>query len=191
MSQSLKFVQEHLDEAAPTDVSEVFGAWQELVERLRAKVAARFELERDPSTEVLEDFGSDDGPRGRVRAYSGPEVDWMVHSWHGQRRASFANLHLTVWLGPQVKVPAPRHGAAGAGPQGWFYLDSVPRSYMVDDAEYYDRYYEPVNERVGAGAPSRPRVRVLRQPRRLHPGQPLADRLLLLVSGRPSATSTW
>ena len=58
MSQSLKFVQEHLDEAAPTDVSEVFGAWQELVERLRAKVAARFELERDPSTEVLEDFGS-------------------------------------------------------------------------------------------------------------------------------------
>ena len=29
MSQSLKFVQEHLDEAAPTDVSEMFGdvAW--------------------------------------------------------------------------------------------------------------------------------------------------------------------
>jgi hypothetical protein len=146
MSQSLKFVQEHLDEAAPTDVSAVFGAWQELVERLRAKVAARFELERDPSTEVLEDFGSDDGPRGRVRAYTGPEIDWMVHSHMENAAHGFCNVHLTIWLGPHVKVP--HFGMAlGCFPQGWVYLDSVPRSYLVTDTESFDRYFEPVNER--------------------------------------------
>ena len=45
MSQTLKSVQEHFDEAAPTDVTEIFGTWLELVERLKAKVADRFELD--------------------------------------------------------------------------------------------------------------------------------------------------
>ena len=81
---SLKYVQEHLDAAGPADVTAAFADWQALVERLKDKVAARFELQRDPSTEPLEAFddgGTGSGARGRVRGYTGPEIDWMVHSY--------------------------------------------------------------------------------------------------------------
>ena len=146
MSQSLKYVQEHLDESGPTDVSETFATWSALVERLKARVSERFALERDPSSEALEDFGGETGAKGRVRTYSGPEIDWMVHSHMENAAAGFCNVHLTIWLGPQVKVP--HFGMAlGCFPQGWVYLDSVPRSYLVTDTDSFDRYYEPVNER--------------------------------------------
>ncbi|MFD1827360.1 MULTISPECIES: oxidoreductase [Mumia] len=146
MSQSLKYVQEHLDESGPTDVSETFATWLALVERLKDRVAERFELERDPSSEALEDFGGDTGAKGRVRTYAGPEIDWMVHSHMENATAGFCNVHLTIWLGPQVKVP--HFGMAlGCFPQGWFFLDSVPRSYLVTDTDSFDRYYEPVNAR--------------------------------------------
>ena len=45
---------------------------------------ARFETTRDPSTLGLETYGTyPDGPGGSLAAYSGPEVDWLVHSWLG------------------------------------------------------------------------------------------------------------
>lgn len=146
---SLKYVQEHLDAAGPADVTAAFADWQALVERLKDKVAARFELQRDPSTEPLEAFddgGTGSGARGRVRGYTGPEIDWMVHSYMENASLGFCNVHLTIWLGPQVKVP--HFGLAlGCFPQGWLYLDSVPRSYLVTDTDSFDRYYEPVNAR--------------------------------------------
>ncbi len=146
---SLKYVQEHLDEAGPSDVTATFADWQALVERLKDKVAARFELQRDPSTEPLEAFddgGTGSGARGRVRGYTGPEIDWMVHSYMENASQGFCNVHLTIWLGPQVRVP--HFGMAlGCFPQGWLYLDSVPRSYLVTDTESFDKYYEPVNAR--------------------------------------------
>lgn len=146
---TLKYVQEHLDEACPSDVSATFADWTALVESLKDKVAARFELERDPSTEILENFddgGTGSGARGRVRGYTGPEIDWMVHSFMENAELGFCNVHLTIWLGSQVKVP--HFGMAlGCFPQGWVYLDSVPRSYLVTDTDSFDRYYEPVNTR--------------------------------------------
>lgn len=146
---SLKYVQEHLDEAGPSDVTATFAEWQALVERLKDKVMARFELERDPSTEPLEAFddgGTGSGARGRVRGYTGPKIDWMVHSFMENASQGFCNVHLTIWLGPHVKVP--HFGMAlGCFPQGWLYLDSVPRSYLVTDTDSFDRYYAPVNER--------------------------------------------
>ena len=145
MSQNLKSVQEYFDEAPPTDISELFGTWLDLVERLKARLAERFELTRDPSSEVLESFGGKDGgPTGRVRTYAGPEIDWMVHSHMENAAMGFCNVHLTVWLGPQVKVP--HFGMAlGAFPQGWVYLDSVPRTHLLTDTDSFDRYFEPLN----------------------------------------------
>ena len=35
--------------------------------------------------------------------------------------------------------------ALGCFPQGWLYLDSVPRTYLATDTESFDRYYEPLN----------------------------------------------
>lgn len=145
MSQTMKHVQDYLDEAGPSDVSATFEQWLALVERLKAKVAARFELERDPSTEDLDRFDGVGGAAGRVRGYSGPEIDWMIHSHMENAALGFCNVHLTVWLGPQVKVP--HFGMAlGCFPQGWLYLDSVPRTNLLTDTDSFDRYYGPVND---------------------------------------------
>ena len=112
-------------------------------------MAARFELTRDPSTEHLENFddgGTGSGARGRVRGYTGPEIDWMVHSHMENATQGFCNVHLTIWLGPHIKVP--HFGMAlGCFPQGWLYLDSVPRTYLATDTDSFDRYYEPLNAR--------------------------------------------
>ncbi len=145
MSQNLKSVQEYFDEAGPTDVSALFTDWLALIDRLSAKVQQRFELTRDPSTLDLESFSSENGPEGSVRAFSGPEVDWMVHSHMQSAAMGFVNVHLTIWLGPHVKVP--HFGMAlGAFPQGWMFLDSVPRSNLLVDTESFDKYYAPIND---------------------------------------------
>lgn len=145
MSQTLKSVQEFYDEAPPTDITEIFGTWMELVDGLMDKVSRRFDLTRDPSTEVLESFcGENGGPTGRIRGYAGPEVDWLIHSHMENATQGFANIHLTIWLGPQIKVP--HFGVAlGAFPQAWIFVDSVPRSNLLVDTDSYDRYYGPLN----------------------------------------------
>ncbi|MEU5983450.1 hypothetical protein [Streptomyces sp. NPDC047434] len=146
VSETLKAVQDMTDEASVTDVTETFVQWQELLAELKEKIDARFELRRDPSTEELETFGARaDGPRGSLAGYTGPEIDWMIHSWVGDPERGFVNLHLTVWLGPHVRVP--HLGIALlCWPGGWFYLDSVPRASLVADGDYYDRYYAPAEE---------------------------------------------
>ena len=145
MSETLKAVQDMTDEAPVTDVTETFVRWKHLLGELKEKVEARFELARDPSTEELESFGEAGGPRGSLAGFSGQEVDWMIHSWVGDPERGFVNLHLTVWLGPHIRVP--HLGLALlCWPGGWFYLDSVPRADLVADADYYDRYYAPAEQ---------------------------------------------
>ena len=147
MAETLRHVEDMVDNSPAVDVHETFHLYQELLGELKAKIDARFELQRDPSTLELESYGQyPDGPGGSLAAYSGPEVDWMVHSYMENASLGFCNVHLTIWLGPQVKVP--HFGLAlGCFPQGWLYLDSVPRSYLVTDTDSFDRYYEPVNAR--------------------------------------------
>ncbi len=68
----------------------------------------------------------------------------MVHSFMGTPARSFSNMHLTVWLGPQIDVP--HFGfALGTIPDLFCYLDLVPRADLVSDLDYLDRYYEPRN----------------------------------------------
>ncbi len=145
MSSNLKSVQEYFDEAGPTDVTALFADWKGLTDRLAAKVHNHFELERDPSSEEFEAFSSENGPSGSVHAYAGPEIDWMIHSHMENAALGFVNVHLTIWLGPQVRVP--HFGMAlGAFPQGWLFLDSVARSNLMVDTDSYDKYYGPLNE---------------------------------------------
>ncbi|MGI5268782.1 oxidoreductase [Nonomuraea sp. CA-218870] len=143
MNETLQNVEEMVGRAPVVDVTEAFQQWQDLLGELTAKIEARFELTRDPSTASLESYGTyPDGAGGRLAGFSGPEIDWMVHSWIGNPKASFVNLHLTVWLGPHVRVP--HLGIALLlWPEGWFYVDAVPRGDLVGDTDYYDRYYAP------------------------------------------------
>ncbi|MEU8900319.1 oxidoreductase [Nocardia sp. NPDC048505] len=141
--ETVQHVEQMVDATERTDVTATFQQWRELLGELKDRIATRFELTRDPSTTALETYGdAASGPAGSLAAYSGPEIDWLVHSWIGDPRTGFVNLHLTVWLGPQYRVP--HLGCALLlWPQGWFYVDAVPRGDLVGDGAYFDRYYAP------------------------------------------------
>lgn len=146
MPETFKSVEQFVDETAGSlDTTEVFARLQAVVQTAHDKVAGRFELDRDSSTDRFEDYGKDAGLDATVRGYVGPEVDWLVHSWVANHAQSFTNLHLTLWLGPQVRVP---HLAIALGtfPVPWCYLDLVPRSDLAVDLDSLDRYYTPLNE---------------------------------------------
>lgn len=141
MSETLKHVEDMVDGTPRADVTETFEEWRNLLSGLRDRIAARFELTRDPSTADLDSYGdAAAGPSGSLAAYSGPEVDWLVHSWIGDPRTGFVNLHLTAWLGPQINVPH-LGTALLLWPDGWFYTDAIPRGDLVGDTGYFDRYY--------------------------------------------------
>lgn len=136
---------ELVDARPEVDTTEAYADLWRLIADLKAKVFGRFALQADPSTSEFADYGVQDGPRGQLTGYTGSEVDWAVHSWLGNPAFSFSNMHLTVWLGPQVRVP--HLGIAfGTMPDLWCYLDYVPRSDLMVDLEALDTYYEPVNE---------------------------------------------
>ena len=146
MSETTQSVADHVDASgSAVDVSQSYQRLWSLISELHEKVAARFELARDPSTLPLESYGAEGGPQGTLRAYTGPEIDWLVHAWLADTAHSFCNMHLTAWLGPQIRVP--HLGLAfGTFPDMWVYIDSVPRADLMVDLDYLDRYYGPVNE---------------------------------------------
>jgi len=132
------------DQAGPVDTTAEFLQLQAAIDDMAARVRARFDVVRDPSSEEFETYGVEGGPTGSIRAYSGPEVDWMVHSWLGNPSVGFTNLHLTCWLGPHTWVP--HLGIAfGTLPDFWYFVDFVPRKDMLVEPTYLDKYYEPNN----------------------------------------------
>ena len=118
--------------------------WQVLGEMDR-RIQARFELQRDPCCERFADYrelGSES--EGSLSTYSGPEVDWYVHSYIGSPESTFTNMHITLSLGPQYDVP--HFGfALGTVPDLFVYMDYLPRCDLVANPDYVDRYYSEVN----------------------------------------------
>ncbi|MFF0493700.1 oxidoreductase [Nocardia sp. NPDC004068] len=146
MSETVQHVEEMVDSTARADVTETFEEWQRLLRTLADRIGERFELHRDPSTADLESYGDPStGPSGRLAAYAGPEIDWLVHSWIGDPSTGFVNMHLTAWLGPRIRVP--HLGCALLlWPEGWFYIDAIPRGDLLGEPDYYDRYYLDADE---------------------------------------------
>ncbi len=146
MRETLKGVQDIFDERQPTDATATFDRLWAITHELMAKIEARFELTRDPSTEDLESYrGETEYPSGRLAAYAGPEMDWLVHSWIGNPPLGFTNMHVTAWLGPHIAVP--HLGIAwGTLPDLWFYIDFNPRSDLMLDTDALDKYWGPLNE---------------------------------------------
>lgn len=147
VAETVERVVDMYDAAPDVDQRRVYDQLWALSEELRAKVDARFQLTRDPSTADLEAYGAapGEGARGTLQAYSGPEMDWFVHAWTGDPERSFSNIHVTNWLGPHVKVPHLGY-AFGTLPSVWFMVEYVPRSDLSVDLDSLDRYYEPLNE---------------------------------------------
>ena len=74
MRETLKGVQDIFDERVPTDATATFDRLWSITCEVMAKIEARFELTRDPSTADLESYrGETEHPSGRLAAYTGPE----------------------------------------------------------------------------------------------------------------------
>ncbi|WP_327707565.1 hypothetical protein OG912_00075 [Streptomyces sp. NBC_00464] len=70
MEETVQHVEEMLDASPVIDV-DTFAQFQQLLTDLKAKIDARFTTTRDPSTDILEQYGTyPEGPGGRVAAYN-------------------------------------------------------------------------------------------------------------------------
>ena len=133
----------------PTDLDNkaVFEQLWGITKELHEKLEARFQLHPDPSTEDLQEYSSLDGNvNGSLTTFSGEEIDWLVHSWLGNpEKSNFSTMRLTTWLKSHIQVP---HLAFEFGTLGniFFYIDYIPRTELLTDLAYLDRYYEPVNQ---------------------------------------------
>ncbi|MBC1220417.1 red chlorophyll catabolite reductase [Nostoc sp. UCD121] len=135
----------------PSDLDNkaVFEKLWGITKELHQKLEASFQLHPDPSVEDLQQYSSLDGNmKGSLTAFSGEEIDWLVHSWLGNpEKSNFTTMRLTTWLKSHIQVP---HLAFEFGtlPNGniLFYIDYIARTELLTDLAYLDRYYEPVNQ---------------------------------------------
>lgn len=145
MTETVKSVIEMVGEQPDLDRTEIYNRLWALSNRLTERIQSRFALTPDASSDDWHSYGEAPGPRGAMETFSGPEMDWFVHSNVGNPEQSFTNIHVTSWLGPQVKVP--HLGLAfGTLPTTWFLIEFIPRSDVVVDLEHLDTYFEPMNE---------------------------------------------
>lgn len=138
-----------VEQSPNVDNRQTFGKLWTILEEMNDKITARFELTQDPCSKRFESYQdiatSAAGAEGSLRTYSGPEVDWYVHSYIGSPESTFTNMHITLSLGPQYLVP--NFGfALGTIPDLFMYMDYIPRVDLINNIDYVDRYYTDVNE---------------------------------------------
>ncbi len=127
---------------------EVFNQLWAILAEMNDKIQARFDLNLDPCCKRFEDYRSisvGDGAEGALHTYTGPEIDWYVHSYIGSPESTFTNMHITISLGPQYLVP--NFGfALGTVPDMFMYMDYIPRVDLLSNIDYVDQYYTEVND---------------------------------------------
>ena len=141
----------------------------------------------------LEYWTSEDGGyEGSLNPYVGdPDdgVEWLVHSWIGNRKASILDMNLQVWLGPHIDVPHLVHRVRHR-PQRL----PLQRRGAAPRPDGRRRLPQPLlrarERRSGSTLRGDDRFTLVGQPRHLHAGLQLADRQLLhghlLATTRPS-----
>lgn len=148
--ETVAYIADMVDGAGDLDVSNVYDQAWPISQAIFDKINKRFpNLVRDPITDELQDYGVDPrtGPGGTLSGYSdSAEVDWMVHSYIGEFKKAFVNVHITCWLGPDIDVP--HLGMAwGTSPRPWFYFDHMLRRDGATNPQYFDKYCGYRNER--------------------------------------------
>ena len=144
-----KTIHEFLAENPDVDRSELWAAFWEILSEAKAKITAELEVEPHPSGTGLDYWATEDGGyEGSLHPYVGDAdegVEWLVHSWIGNRKASILDMNLQVWLGPHIDVP---HLVIvfGTVPNIFHFSDLVPRRDIMTDLTYLERYYAPENE---------------------------------------------
>ena len=141
----IKTIHEFLAEQPNVDVSDAWKRCWAIQQWIVDGVRARYPVTKHPSTAGREYYTSlDGGMEGSFNAYSGPQVDWLVHSWIGNRKASLLDINATVYLAQQNRVP---HLVVifGTVPKLFFYADYTPRVDLRMNLDYVNQYYEPAN----------------------------------------------
>ena len=135
----LKSIEEMFNESQDVDNTATFEQLWAITNELFEKVKARFELQKDGAS-IGEYKGLDGESGGLLDTYACKEIDWLVHAWTGNPKASFTNMHLTITLGPQYDVP--NFGfALGTTPDLFAYMDFLPRTDYITDVDYVEKYY--------------------------------------------------
>lgn len=145
-SAATKTIMEFLSENPNVDVSRAWERCWKIHSGIVDRIRDRFPLEKHPSCAGEEYFSVPDGQlEGSFNAYTGPDVDWLVHSWIGNRKASILDMNATVFLAQQTRVP---HLAVifGTIPKLYFYADYCPRVDLRVNFDYLQRYLEAANE---------------------------------------------
>ncbi len=145
MSSDTKTIHEFLAENPDVDVSRAWERCFGVLGDIKDQIASRFDVVRHPSCAGREYYQSPDQAfEGSFNAYTGPKpgegVEWLVHSWLGNRKASILDMNATCFLGQDTDAP---HLIVifGTIPKLFFYADYVPRKDLRIDTDYLDRYY--------------------------------------------------
>ncbi|MCS6947079.1 MAG: hypothetical protein NZM12_05645 [Steroidobacteraceae bacterium] len=141
----IKTIIEFLAEQPNVDVSHGWQRCWAIHSGIVERVKRRFPVEKHPSCAGREYYTSADGSmEGSFTAYTGAQVDWLVHSWLGNRKASLLDMNATVYLSQQNRVP---HLVIifGTIPKLFFYADYTPRVDLRVNLDYVRKYYEPAN----------------------------------------------
>jgi hypothetical protein len=140
-----KTIMEFLNESPDVDVSRAWERCWNIHSKIVERIRARFDVSLHHSCEGEDYFSAPDGQlEGSFNAYSGDEVDWLVHSWIGNRKASILDMNATCFLAQQNQVP---HLAVifGTIPKLYFYAEYTPRVDLRTNPDYLAKYYEPAN----------------------------------------------
>lgn len=145
--ETTKSIAEMVDERPLVNNQAVFDELWAITTELKEKVFARFALTPDPCSAPYQPYGGgENAPQGFLSTFAGPQIDWLVYSWIGTPNTSFTNMHLTINVGSQVRVP--HFGfALGTAPDIFMYMDYIPRVDYWADPAYFDTYLEPANGR--------------------------------------------
>jgi len=141
----IKTIHEFLAEQPDVDVSDAWKRCWAIQQRIVDGVRARYSVTEHPSTAGRDYYTSlDGGMEGSFNAWTGPQVDWLVHSWIGNRKASLLDINATVYLAQSNRVP---HLVVifGTVPKLFFYADYTPRVDLRMNLDYVNKYYEPAN----------------------------------------------
>jgi len=124
----------------------VFEQLRGIINELRNKVEARFEIVPNPAIQELQNFSDPTGEvQGTLNTFSGREIDWLVYQCARRAQVDFTYVRLVIWLSSENHVP---HLVfeLGGGEQMLLYMDYIPRTDLFYDLQYLDRYYEPANQ---------------------------------------------
>lgn len=148
MAEETKTITDFVASAPDVDVTPLFERYWSVLAGYKERITSIMPVQPHPSSADVATWSSPDGAfEGSLNTYSGPQLDWFVHSWAGNRKASILDMNINVWLGPHIDVP---HLVIvfGAVPHAYHYSDFIARRDLMTDIAYGERYYEPENEHL-------------------------------------------